>query len=311
MEAAKINAFPDDYEHVKSTLEQFATPLLNKVLLALYRNTYTQSELAKHVDTTTRSLANTIHKLGDEDGRIIVKTKKGRSQFYSLSPAAKSYVEKTLLPDPVPEKTIHFNANAGKREILLQYLNMFQEFRDAAGSDWDICMMKLLEQQPYNYSSSVQKLFQDFYNETVRLFIEDTDILDKIHLSIGNALLSKLLFRKLEPLEGIRVLLKIERTHGPRFTNRLIESVFDSLEGRTGYDDELKNRARESITNTEYEQINNFIKHMISHLGEQTRNSSDIESILIRQYFISENAAVFLRIRYERYLHRNHNLFYF
>lgn len=311
MEATKITAFQDDYQYVKVTLEQFKSPLLNKVLLALYRNTYTQSELAKHVETTTRSLANTIHKLSDEDGRIIVKTKKGRSQFYSLSSAAKSYVEKTLLPDPVPEKTIHFDINAGKREMLLQFQNMFHAFQDAAGTDWDICMMKLLEQQTYSCSSSVQRLFQDFYRETVRLFIEDADILDKIRLSINNDLLSKLLFRKLEPLEGIRVLSKLERTHGARFTNRLIESVFDSLECRTGYDDELKNHARESITNKEYEQISSFIKHMISHLGEQTRNSADIESILVKQYFISENIAVFLRIRYEQYLHRNHISLYF
>lgn len=305
MEAKKINDFQDEFQLVEQILNRFGTPLLNKVLVTLYGGTYTQSELAQRIDTSPRSLSNTLHKLNGEIDKIILKTKNGRNQIYSLSPTAKEYVEKNLLPVPYPEKTIQFNTDAVKKGTLQQFRDLFDQFRNAAGDDWDECMLELIEERPCSYDASIKKLFQNFYNESKRLFInEETDILEEISVYIDDRLLSKKLFRKLEPLKGLKVFTRAERSRGASFTNRLIESIFDCLEGDTGYDDELKSRVRESISASEYEQAKHFICYMIGHLSEQSRNAMDIEDYLIKQYAVSENMAVFLRIRYERHIQR-------
>lgn len=128
-------------------------------------------------------------------------------------------------------------------------------------------------------------------------------ILLPIEKIIDDRLISKKLYRALIPLSGAKILAKIERTNGPCFTNRLIESAFDTIQSQTGIDDELKNEARVSLSSDEYEQILHFLTLIIELLGEQSHNSAEIENLLMHQYMLSENIAVFIRLRYSKYIY--------
>lgn len=173
MEAIKANISTDEYLQVQNLLDSYKSGLLEKVLVALYNEEHKQSELAKLVDSTPASLANLMHKFDDTDEKIIIKKRRGRAQYYSLSKAAQQYVQQNLLLFSMDTKRIPITKNVSIEENMQAFQSLFREFCEISGNDWDEYLFTLLDKRPNRFDVSIQKAYQKLYDEAKRLFINN------------------------------------------------------------------------------------------------------------------------------------------